>query len=60
MIETKVADIAHLSQKITENIDIQAEVADEVHENVRKKISSQIIQLSLCHILNLFQGCTIK
>ena len=36
MIETKVADIAHLSQKITENIDIQAEVADEVHENVRK------------------------
>ena len=39
MIETKVADIAQLSQKITENIDIQAEVADEVHENVCPKFN---------------------
>ena len=41
MIETKVADIAHLSQKITENIDIQAEVADEVHENVRTNLNQK-------------------
>lgn len=34
LIESQVADIAHLSQKITENIDIQAEVADNIHENV--------------------------
>ena len=49
MIETKVADIAHLSQKITENIDIQAEVADEVHENVRKNKLSNYSAFSVSY-----------
>ena len=34
VIETQVADIAHLTQQISENIEEQAEIADEVHQNV--------------------------
>ena len=35
VIETQVADIAHLTQQISENIEEQAEMADDVHNNVR-------------------------
>ena len=38
MIETQVADIAHLTQQISENIEEQAEIADEVHNNVSCRI----------------------
>ena len=34
IVETQVADIAQLAQKIAENIGEQAEIADNVHENV--------------------------
>ena len=37
VIETQVADIAHLTQQISENIEEQAEIADEVHQNVGTK-----------------------
>jgi len=35
VIETQVADIAHLTQQISENIEEQAELADDVHNNVK-------------------------
>lgn len=35
IIETQVADIAHITQKINENIEEQAEIADDVHQNVQ-------------------------
>ena len=34
LIETQVADIAQITQKINENIEEQAEMADDVHQNV--------------------------
>jgi len=34
LIETQVADIAHITQQINENIESQAEIADEIHQNV--------------------------
>ena len=34
IIETQVADIAQITQKINENIEEQAEIADDVHQNV--------------------------
>jgi len=34
IIETQVAEIANISKELTEKIDIQAEIADNVHENV--------------------------
>ena len=45
VIETQVADIAHLTQQISENIEEQAEIADEVHQNVGTFISSLISKL---------------
>jgi len=36
IIETQVAEIANISKELTEKIDIQAEIADNVHENVQQ------------------------
>ena len=38
LIETQVADIAHITQQINENIESQAEIADEIHQNVKTYI----------------------
>ena len=38
LIETQVADIAHITQQINENIESQAEIADEIHQNVKTNL----------------------
>ena len=46
VIETQVADIAHLTQQISENIEEQAELADDVHNNVSRYFVYGIFTIS--------------
>ena len=41
LIETQVADIAHITQQINENIESQAEIADEIHQNVKTYLANR-------------------
>ena len=58
VIETQVADIAHLTQQISENIEEQAEIADEVHNNVSFIFSFNCFVFLIKKILEFSKFCS--